>query len=199
MLDQPYVRRVAISLQILDLSFDHEPLSVFQDFDAFAAINAVVKAPSLVMDDGTVLLDSTLILDTLDRIAPPDRRLAPTDQADFIRSQRSIGLALAACEKTVQIVYERNVRPAEKRHQPWLDRVERQLLAAYDALEDAFAGTHGWRFDERPWQADITAAEAWRFTRSVLPETVPAARCPALDSLSRRAEALPAFLSWPIA
>ena len=46
-----------------------------------------------------------------------------------------VGLALAACEKSVQIVYERELRPAEKLHAPWIARVTEQLLAAYDALE----------------------------------------------------------------
>ncbi|WP_298959934.1 glutathione S-transferase [uncultured Methylobacterium sp.] len=198
MLDSPYVRRVAISLRAMGIGFDHEPLSVFRDFEAFAALNAVVKAPTLVLDDGTVLLDSTLILDTLDRVAVPDLRLAPTAQADFVLSQRLIGLALTACEKSVQIVYERNLRPIEKQHQPWLDRVERQLLAAFDLLEDDFAQTAGWRFAERPLQADITAAVTWRFTQSVLAETVPAYRYPSLASLSRRAEARSEFSAFPI-
>ena len=52
MLDSPYVRRVAISLQLLDLRFEHASISVFRQFDAFAAINPVVKAPTLVADDG---------------------------------------------------------------------------------------------------------------------------------------------------
>ncbi|RVU21693.1 glutathione S-transferase [Methylobacterium oryzihabitans] len=199
MLDSPYVRRVAISMRMMELPFAHEPLSVFRDSDAFASVNPAVKAPTLVMDDGTVLLDSTLILEVLDRAVAPDRRLAPNATADFHLSQRLIGLALVACEKSVQIVYERNLRPAEKQHQPWLDRVEGQLLAAYDLLEAEFAGPDGWRFGGRPMQADVTAAVAWRFTQSVLADRVPPGRHPNLRDLSGRAEALPAFVACPIA
>jgi len=36
MLDSPYVRRVAISLKYMGLAFDHEPVSVFRDYDTFA-------------------------------------------------------------------------------------------------------------------------------------------------------------------
>ena len=61
MLDSPYVRRVAISLQLLGLRFEHQSLSVFRGFDSSSSINPVVKAPTLVCDDGTVLMDSTLI------------------------------------------------------------------------------------------------------------------------------------------
>uniref|UniRef100_UPI002FCC7B36 glutathione S-transferase N-terminal domain-containing protein n=1 Tax=Pelagibacterium mangrovi TaxID=3119828 RepID=UPI002FCC7B36 len=52
MLDSPYVRRVAISMKIQNIEFEHEPLSVFSTFDAFAAVNPVVKAPSFVTDGG---------------------------------------------------------------------------------------------------------------------------------------------------
>lgn len=63
MLDSPYVRRVAISLDLYGVEFEHQALSVFTTYDEFARINPVVKAPSLVLDDSTVLMDSSLILD----------------------------------------------------------------------------------------------------------------------------------------
>uniref|UniRef100_UPI0019533B88 glutathione S-transferase N-terminal domain-containing protein n=2 Tax=Pseudomonadota TaxID=1224 RepID=UPI0019533B88 len=62
MLDSPFVRRVAISLRLLGLPFEHAAVSVFRGFDEFQRINPVVKAPTLVCDDGTVLMDSTLLL-----------------------------------------------------------------------------------------------------------------------------------------
>ena len=192
--DSPYVRRVAIALRALGLPFDHEPLSVFRDFDRFAAVNPIVKAPTLIVEDGTMLIDSTLILTYLERIAAPGRSLVPEEAAAFLASQRIIGLALAACEKTVQIVYENKLRPADKQHQPWLDRVEGQLLAAYDLLETAYAAMPS---PERLMQADITAAVAWRFTAGVLPGVVEPARCPALAALSAAAEARPEFLAVP--
>ena len=133
MLDSPYVRRVAISLQLLDLPFEHQSLSVFRGFDEFSRINPVVKAPTLVCDDGTVLMDSTLILQYAEALAHP-RSLLPTEPAALAQALRATGLALAACEKAVQIVYERGLRPAEKQHEPWVTRVTGQLLAACDGL-----------------------------------------------------------------
>ena len=44
---------------------------MFRNFDEFQAINPVVKAPTLVTDDGAVLMDSTLILDHIERLADP--------------------------------------------------------------------------------------------------------------------------------
>src|SRR4051812_24313434 len=109
MLDSPYVRRTAIALRLLDVPFEHDPLSVFSTFDRFSRINPVVKAPSFVCDDGTVLMDSALIVDYLETLV--GRTLMPAGLAERTRALRVTGLAMAACEKIVQIVYEHHVRP----------------------------------------------------------------------------------------
>jgi glutathione S-transferase len=197
MLDSPYVRRVAISLRILGQPFSHEPLSVFRSFDEFAKINPAVKAPTLVTDDGIVMMDSSLILQFAERLANSGEHLTPTDSRAFARCQRIVGLALAACEKTVQIVYERSLRPVEKQHQPWLDRISTQLSAAYRMLEDEAANANPWFFCDRPLQSDITTAVAWRFTQEALPGAISLATHPALTLLSNRAEAMAEFLSFP--
>ena len=193
MLDSPYVRRVAIALHFLDVHFSHAPLSVFRDFDAFAAVNAVVKAPTFVTESGLALMDSTLILDHLDRLAAPERRLFPASIEHHALAQRVTGLALAACEKTMQMVYELTLRPAEKRHQPWIDRVTGQLLAAYGLLEGEIPPDTEWLITTRPLQADIDAAVAWRFTRDLLPDALDPSLYPKLGAFAARAEALPAF------
>jgi len=192
MLDSPYVRRVAVSLKLLGLSYEHQPLSVFRAFEEFSAINPVVKAPTFVCDDGVVLMDSTLILQYAEALARPCT-LTPSRPKELERELRLIGLALAACEKTVQIVYERTQRPPEKLHQPWIDRVTGQLLAAYDALEQEVARDAPSLASEAITQAAVTIAVGWDFTQGRLPEIVPAARFPALDGFSEEAESLPEF------
>lgn len=77
MLDSPYVRRVAISLAAYGVAFEHRPLSVFSDYAAFAELNPAVKAPTLLLDDGTVLMDSTLILHYLEAQADAAAKLCP--------------------------------------------------------------------------------------------------------------------------
>jgi glutathione S-transferase len=197
MLDSPYVRRVAISLRLMELSFSHEALSVFRNYEAFSAINPVVKAPTFVTDDGVVLMDSALMLEYVERLVPPERSLNPRETASHARAQRIIGLALAACEKSIQIIYERNLRPPEKHHQPWIDRVQRQLEAAYRLLEQEIAAAKPWLFESRPLQADITSAVTWRFTQDELPGVISEDRHPSLAALSARAERMPAFLAFP--
>ena len=91
MLDSPYVRRVAVSLHVMGIRFEHRAVSVFSTFEQFRAINPVVKAPSLVCDDGEVLMDSTLILDYADALAP-QRSLMPRDTASRQHALRIVGL-----------------------------------------------------------------------------------------------------------
>jgi glutathione S-transferase len=196
MLDSPYVRRVAISLQLLGLRFEHQSLSVFRTFDQFQQINPVVKAPTFVCDDGEVLMDSTLILEYAEAVARP-RSLMPAGVQELQHDLRVIGLALAACEKSVQIVYERGLRPPEKLHEPWVARVTGQLLAAYGALEDEVARRPLAVTSSDITQAGVSAAVAWHFTQQTLPEIVAAAAYPALVALSAQAEALPEFQAAP--
>jgi glutathione S-transferase len=197
MLDSPYVRRVAISLQLVGLPFEHSNLSVFRTFGAFSAINPVVKAPTLVCDDGEILMDSSLILDYADTLAAPERRLLPIGLPERQHALHRIGLGLALCEKAVQIIYEQEQRPPEKRHAPWLDRVSTQLHAACRLLDDA-VGRHP--FSTAPGhidQAGVTTAGAWHFLQATLPEVVQAAACPALAAWSDHAESLPEFRAAP--
>jgi glutathione S-transferase len=195
MLDSPFVRRTAIALQLLDIPFEHHPLSVFSTFDRFSRINPVVKAPTLVCDDGTVLMDSGLIIDWLETLA--GRSLWPSDVAERARATRVTGLALAACEKVMQTFYEHNLRPADKLHAPWLERVHAQLMAALTAL-DAEIARHPLAAGQATLtQAGLMAAIAWRFMQIKLVAPVPDATCPALAAHSARCEALPAFVRTP--
>jgi len=195
MLDSPYVRRVAISMRLLGLPFEHAAISVFRGFEAFRQINPVVKAPTLVCDDGSTLMDSTLMLAYVEALA--GRSLMPAQPTALLRELRLIGLALAACEKSAQIVYERGLRPAEKRHQPWIERVSGQLDAAYRALDAELAAQPLDTGEAGLGQAALTVGVAWTFTQFVLPELVPAEGFPRLAAHAAAVEALPFFRAVP--
>ena len=193
MLDSPYVRRTAIALRLLEIPFEHDPLSVFGAFDQFSRINPVVKAPTLVCDDGTVLMDSGLIIDCAETLA--GRSLWPADLASRTHALRVTGLALAACEKAMQIVYEHQLRPSV--HAPWLERVDRQMLAALTAL-DAELARRPLAADEKTLtHAGLSAAIAWRFVQAKSGTPVADAAYPALAAHSLRVEALPVFAETP--
>jgi glutathione S-transferase len=195
MLDSPYVRRVAISLQLLNIPFEHQSLSVFRTYGQFQKINPVVKAPTLVCDNGGTLMDSSLIIDYAEALAAGRVTLMPVSISERQQALHIIGLALAACEKSVQIVYERMTRPEEKWHQPWVSRVTEQMLAAYGELETAFQRQP--RTVDNIDQAGLTTAVVWHFTRQMLPELLNPAHYPALQAYSTQAEALPEFQAVP--
>src|SRR5215831_12163895 len=172
MLDSPYVRRAAIALKSLGVPFEHKAVSVFSTFEQFQSINPVVKAPSLVCDDGEVLMDSTLIIDYAESVARPGKSLMPANPKERQHELRLIGLALAACEKSVQTVYELNLRPAEKHHQPWLSRVRGQLLAAVGSLEKEITRKPLMIDSARTTQAGVTAGIFWRFAQMMVADIV---------------------------
>ena len=197
MLDSPYVRRVAISAKRLGIALEHESVSVFRHFEQFQQINPVVKAPTLVLDNGDVLIDSTLIIDYLEALTGAGNSLMPTPIEQRVRALRLIGLALAACEKSVQLYYERTLRPVEIQFEPWVERVEGQLAAAYLALER--------ELEKQPLKTDgsisqdgLTLAVAWSFTRLVVPEQADAAQFPRIAAYTAYAEQLEEFLNTPI-
>ena len=196
MLDSPYVRRVAVSMQLLGLRFEHESISVFRGFAQFQRINPVVKAPSFVCDDGTVLMDSTLILEYAEALARP-RSLMPVDMPGLQRELRLIGLALAACEKSVQIVYEHNIRPAEKLHAPWVERLTGQMLAALGTLDAELVACPLAATSATMTQAGVTTAAVWDFARHAQPELASAAAFPAVAAFAAQAEQLAEFNAAP--
>lgn len=196
LLDSPYVRRVAISLQLLGLRFEHQSLSVFRNFSEFQRINPIVKAPTLVTDDGTVLMDSTLILEYAESIAQP-KTLMPSTPPSLLSALRIIGLASAATDKSVQLLYERDLRPPEKHHEVWIQRVTGQIVAAYSELEAELARTPLSMESSSIDQAGISTAVAWNFTQLTVPDAVEPSRFPRLVALSEHAESLPAFRAAP--
>ena len=193
MLDSPFVRRVAISLQMLDIRFYHEPLSVFSDYDQFQAQNPVVKAPSLVLNDGTVLMDSNLIIQWAEQALDRSRLMLATGLHAHT-AHRLVGLAYIAMEKSVQRIYEGQMRPEDKQHQPWLDRISEQLVKVYQQLEEELPRPGS---DRRFSQVEVSSAVAWYFTKQTSPGLLADEDFPKLAKLSEMAEQRPEFKAAP--
>lgn len=194
MLDSPYVRRVAIYMKVLGIQFEHRPLSVFADFDALTKINPAVKVPTLITDDNQVLIDSTLIIHYLEKYCGHSPAPTSASGVEEFRDLHLTGFALAACEKAVQIVYEQRLRPEEKQHQPWVDRVTQQLHGAWQTLENGLRESH----PDMLSVAGISIAVAWSFTELMLPDTVSRERYPELAGFTLLAEQRPEFLATPL-
>ena len=140
-------------------------------------------------------MDSGLILDYAERLAAPRASLLPKDGRAAQHDLRLTGLALAGCEKAVQIVYETTLRPVEKQHAAWLERVRGQLGAALatprgPTLVRHAAGGRSRHDHCRPGSHD---RRGLGFTQSMMSEVVAASTHPALVAHAAAAEALPEF------
>jgi glutathione S-transferase len=195
MLDSPYVRRVAIALLAAKVPFTHRPISLFRHIDEFAKLNPLLKAPTLVTDEGTALMDSNVILEYLAAAHPRVAALTPTQPAQRLRSLRATGIALTVMEKSVQRHYERALRPPDKQHEPWIDRVMSQLTAGLAAL-DAELPRSGWICGDLG-TCDISVVCAVGFLDSALSDVADTSRYVNLASFCARAETLPAFRAAP--
>ncbi|NHE80406.1 glutathione S-transferase family protein [Klebsiella michiganensis] len=194
MMDSPYVRRVAISLELYGVEFASHPLSVFSSFEAFSRINPAVKAPTLVLDNGIRLMDSSLILSYFEAQAAPGRKLLPVAPDALASDLQTLGFILAAGEKAVQNVYEHNLRPAEKQHNPWIARILTQLLAACTEwnrlLEERPAAAV-------PDQVAVTSTVIWTFIQSTIPHVVHAGDFNHIRSVAELFETHSAFKKHP--
>jgi len=186
--DSPYTRRVAVSLSVLGFGFEHDERSVFADFDSMRTVNPLGRVPSLVLPDGTTLIDSAAILDWLDQTVGPERALLPSGGISRQWALQRIAFATGTIDKVMAAAYERLIRPAPYRWPDWIVRCRTQAEGAIAAL-----AAHSWTAQARLDQASITTACMIRYIRLADPDLLPPGRHPTLDELSRLCEALPPF------
>ena len=196
----PFVRRVAVSLKILELPFELEEVFVFGEPDVVRRYNPLVRIPVLVLDDGENLVESGAILDEIDHMVSPGRRLTPSDGPQRRRVLQTAAIALACAEKAQWAFYEDRVRPPEKVHAPWIDHNDGQVLGGFEHLNTAAAKIDGdgWLAGTRDIsQADVTTTAAFTFAKIARPNLKLAERFPELARFADRCEALPAFVKTP--
>ena len=187
----PFTRRVAITLHIYGMSFEQRGLSGFKDRDAVRESNPLGRIPALVLDDGETLVDSGAIIDHLDEVYGRDRALTPAGLER--RAVLKIAtLMMGACEKFLHAAYERNQRPAEKLHQPWIDDCIAQATNALAAVDAMIEHQRDYLLLGRLTQADVTAFIAERLGR-VVGGIDTDAQMPRLRALTRRLAEQPAF------
>lgn len=190
--DSPFVRRVAIAMRFYDVPFEHYPWSTFGDGEKLSAYNPLRRVPTLVLDDGEVLIESAAILDFLDEAAGPDRAmLAPFGPARR-HALKTIALAMGLGDKAVSLFYEKILR--KDRSELWIERCRTQVGAGLDALEaDRAARSTPWWYGDRIGHADIAVACVLRFLREAHPDAFSAEHWPRLAALAAECEALAVF------
>lgn len=190
--DSPFVRRVGIALRLYGMPFEHRPWSAFGDADKIRQYNPLTRVPTLVLDDGDVIVDSHAMLDYLDGIAGTERAMFPAGEPD---RHRAIKIAMLACglgDKAVSLFYEKRLHDTASA--VWVDRCRSQIGATMSVLEaDRGDRPTAYWFGDRIGHADIAVAAVLRFVSEAHPGVMDMQAYPALARHCAALEALPVF------
>jgi len=134
----PFVRKIRIAANVLGLDRDiaTEPADTMNPSDSVRAQNPLGKIPALLLEDGTVLFDSRVILEYLDHRAGGGR-IIPRDADARFSALRLQALADGVMDASVLLVYEGRWRPAERHEPKWIDLQAGKVARAFAALEAA--------------------------------------------------------------
>jgi glutathione S-transferase len=189
--DSPFVRRVGVALRLYGFAFEHRPWSTFSEGDKIAPFNPLRRVPTLVLDNGETLIESTVILDYLDELAGAKAMMA--DSGDARRRQLKVcALATGLGDKAVALFYERVLH--KETSQVWTERCRTQISGVLDVLETARGSvTTPWWFGGNIGHADVAVACALRFVRDAHPGVFDEGRYPALTRHAAACEAMPVF------
>jgi glutathione S-transferase len=190
--DSPFVRRVGIALQLLDIPFEHRPWSSFGDRERVATYNPLHRVPTLVLDDGDAILDSHMMLDFIDSLAGPEAAMFPQSEPARRRALRVASLATGVADKAVSLFYELRLHaePAAS----WMERCRSQIFNGLGVLEaERAAGSTEYWFGDRIGHADIAVVATLRFIQEAHPGLITREQYPTLGQFSEKLEAVPAF------
>jgi glutathione S-transferase len=196
-MDSPFVRRVAVSMNIQGVAFERQVISVYADADAVRAVNPLGKVPALILDDGETLFDSQMILDHLDELAGSERALTPPAGPQRRAVLRCCAVALGLAEKVVGLNFETKQRDPDTIDSGVIQRLETQVVSALNWLEAQHPDP--WLCGPAMTQADITATASLTHLFNRRGELFPDGTYPALAALRDRCEKLPPFQASPFA
>ena len=121
----PYARKVRIALAEKKIEYDFVEESPWAAQTTVPTYNPLGKVPVLVLDDGTTLFDSRVIVEYLDTVSPVSR-LIPEPNRQRIVVKRWEALADGVCDAAVAVVLE-SKRSARQQNKDWLDRQLRKI------------------------------------------------------------------------
>jgi glutathione S-transferase len=190
--DSPFVRRVGIALRLCRVPFEHRPWSVWGNADQIAELNPLRRVPTLLLDDGSVLVESFTILDALDELVGPERALLPASGLARRDGLRIAALSTGICDKAVSLLYSSLGLIGST--ELWRKRCTQQILDTFAALERArqTRTSPHWLGDSVS-HADIASACALRFTSEAHAGALDLSQFQALSTHATRCEALPEF------
>jgi glutathione S-transferase len=149
-------------------------------------INPLIRVPSLILENGDVLIDSGAIIDHLDEMAGPARALTPPHGPERRKVLQAVALSTGISDKVVATFFERYFHPGKALNKDYEKRLLSQIGAALDRLEHD-CGTP-WFIDSHMTQADVTIGCMLSHVKLRLPEVFPATKYPKLHALSSHCE-----------
>jgi len=192
--DSPFVRRVAVSLHHYGLSFEHRPWSVWGDADKLAEVNPLRRVPTLLLDDGSALVETFAILDSVDELAAESGAGPLVPRSGTLRRDvlRVAALAGGVADKSVVLLY--SALDLMQPSQVWAERCRQQIVQTLALLEAERATRQScYWFGETLSHADIALACGYRFTCEAHPGLIARERFPSITGLADRCEGLPEF------
>ena len=192
----PFVRRVAISMNVMGLPYEQNSILAFASPDQIRCHNPLIRVPTIVLDDGDVLVESYAILDYLDELAGDSKRLTPANGPERRRVMKDTAVAVGSMDRAQWAVYEYRHRPQEKVHEPWAEHNDSRAIGGLQYLDRLASevGETDWLSNtDRISQSDISAVVAYSFAAAVRPNLDLEVAAPALKSFVARCEALAPF------
>jgi glutathione S-transferase len=134
----PFGRKIRIAASVLGLEHDIEiePAETTNPSDTIRKQNPIGKIPTLLLEDGSTLFDSRVILEYLDHRAGGGRILPPDPPARFA-ALRLQALADGILDASILLVYEGRWRPAERHEPRWIEHQAGKVARGLAALETA--------------------------------------------------------------
>jgi glutathione S-transferase len=134
----PYTRKVRIVLAEKRIDYEFQLENVSDPANRVSEFNPLGKVPVLVLDDGTTVFDSPVIVEYLDSVTPVGR-LIPEPSRQRIQVKRWEALGDGVMDAAVLVMAEHR-RPEERRSPEWILRqrgkIDRALLAMSQDLGD---------------------------------------------------------------
>jgi len=132
----PFGRKIKLAMSILGLDSQAtiEKADPTDAGDSIRKQNPLGKIPALIVEDGTVLYDSPVILEYLDHRAGGGKIVPQEPNARFaaLTLQALCDGILDAC---ILLVYEGRWRPVEKHEPKWIDHQTGKVERAFAVLE----------------------------------------------------------------
>jgi glutathione S-transferase len=148
----PYTRKVRIVLAEKKIDCDFEIADVNPPENPVNAHNPLGKVPTLLMDDGSALFDSRVIVEFLDSVSPL-ARLIPDDNRERVAVRRWEALADGCLDAGLLVRYE-SVRPKKEQSAAWSAKHAGKLKRGL-AMIAAELGERPWCHGDRYTLADI--------------------------------------------